>query len=73
MKELYKVTVEYYVMAEDEKDAESIYPNHIQNCTVFAYRAGQCCCLDWWDAIPFGSEDNRTCGDIILGKEEQCV
>jgi len=69
MKQLYEVERTFYVMAEDESDAETFQPNDAQECTnevslATTVDAG------WWDAIPFNSDDDRTCGEILKGQRQ---
>lgn len=67
MKKLYVVERRYYVMAESLLEAEDIEPDSITDCITFAFETDS---VDdeWWDVIPFNSDDDRTCGQIL---EEQ--
>ena len=66
MKKLFEVETRYYVMAEDKLEAENIDPRDIGSCSVYAVEAkmGE---IDarWVNAIPFNSDDDRTCGEIV--------
>ncbi len=63
-KKLYEIEARWYVMAEDEEEAQSIKPTDIQACSVFAIDP-IIIDADWNNAIPFNSDDNRTCGQIL--------
>lgn len=63
MKKLYRVDVYYFVMASSEKMALAVRPT-LGDCSRQAQIAGSVP-VDWWDAIPFGSEDDSTCGEIL--------
>lgn len=66
MKRLYEVEAKYYVMAENKRDAQAVCPA-LEGCAIFAFEPNSID-SDWWDAIPFNSDDGRTCGEIF---EEQ--
>lgn len=66
VKKLFEVEARYYVMAEDTLEAKHINPRDIDACSVYAVEAkmGE---IDsrWVNAIPFNSDDDRTCGEIV--------
>ena len=64
MKKLYEIEARWYVMAEDEEEAQSIKPTDIATCSVFAIEPISID-ADWYNAIPFNSDDDRTCGQIL--------
>jgi hypothetical protein len=68
MKKLYEVTVTYYVMAESEDEAECVDTLH-GDTTKEVERATSVDEL-WWHAIPFGGDDDRTCGVILQAERE---
>lgn len=70
MKKLYEVEKRYYVMAESVLEAASIIPNDIIACTTSAFETDS---VDyrWEDAIPFNSDDDRTCSQIL--KEQRAA
>ena len=67
MKKLYEVTKRYYVMAENEMEAECINISFEGEATVEAVVATSVD-TDWFDAIPFNSDDALTCGQILKGE-----
>lgn len=69
MKRLYEIEVKYYVMAENELEAQDIEPDYISNCSVFASEANSVD-HDWWNAVPYNSDDDKTCGQVLNEKEE---
>jgi hypothetical protein len=64
MKKLYEVNRKYYVMAENESEAEYAFDIDWTACTTEIYRA-KSIDSEWFDAIPFNSDDDRTCGEIL--------
>ena len=64
MKQLYEVAIYYYAMAENAEEAEAIKPD-LANCSIFANKVKIAVRDDWWSAIPFGSDDDKTCGQIV--------
>lgn len=68
MKHLYEIEARWYVMAKDEEDAQMIRPD-LSVCSVFACEVASAD-VDWWDAIPFGSDDDRTVGQIMKQMSE---
>lgn len=72
MKKLYVVDMQHtvYVMAEDERDAEREARRGIREygddpvCSVSEVKGGP---IDpgWSDAIPYGSENDRTVAQIV--------
>lgn len=63
MKKLFVVSYTAYVMAEDVEAAKYVHID-TDNSDI---EVSQATSVDhiWWDAIPFGSDDDRTCGQII--------
>ncbi|MCJ7829358.1 MAG: hypothetical protein MUP81_06430 [Dehalococcoidia bacterium] len=64
MKQLYEVAIYYYVMAENTEEAKTIKPDFLSDCTIFAHKT-KTIRNDWWECIPFGSDDDKTCGQIV--------
>lgn len=64
MKKLYEVEIKVYVMAEDKEDALYIASRECQPEEAEAYEAESVDAL-WWKSIPYGSDDDKTCGEII--------
>jgi len=64
MKRLYAIDARWYVMAEDEEEAQAIYPDSLSEVTIFAIEANS---VDssWWDAIPYNGTDDKMCGQIL--------
>jgi len=67
MKKLYEVQATTYVMAENEFEAVDVLNDFeteidIADCEVF--EAGSIP-RRWTDAIPWGGDDDKTCGEII--------
>ena len=66
MKNLYKVEAMWYVMAEDEMEAQILKPDAIDETSIFVMEASEVGVdADWWDAIPFNSDTDKTCGQIM--------
>ncbi len=65
MKKLYRVDAFWYVMAEDKEEAVDYKPM-LSECSKEASLASEVGVdyPDWWEAIPFNSDDDRTCGQI---------
>ena len=64
MKELFEVNQRYYVIADDELEAESIstFPGDVTKEVFKAEGVDH----EWWDCLPFGDDDtDRTCGEIL--------
>ena len=62
---LYEVVRTFYIMAENESEAESFQPCDPLSCNNEVYEA-KTVDSKWWDAIPFGDQkDDKTCGQII--------
>lgn len=70
MKQLYKLEIYCYVMAEDELEAQDIRIRHLGACSRFAIEA-ETVHPDWLDTIPFNSDDDRTCGQILEAQEKE--
>lgn len=66
-KQLFEVTKTYYVMAEDEQEANDFKPE-LDGCDSEAFPA-ESVNATWWDSLPFGGDDDRTCGQIITEKK----
>lgn len=65
-KQLYKVTITAYVMAESDGAAEHV-PVDQSQCDAQAEPATSVP-LDWVDSIPFGEDYDRTCRQILRGE-----
>ncbi len=67
-KKLYRVKVTLYVMGENESDACIAATN--AKFDIFECSAKKADHLDpgWEDAIPYNSDDLRTCGEILQGQ-----
>jgi len=71
-KKLYKVEAMWYVMAEDELEAQDIKPDDISTTSIFVMEASETGIdTDWWDAYPFNSDGNKTCGQIMAELEKE--
>jgi len=64
MKKLYEVERHFYVMAEDESEAENYIPLDPLACTNYVTEA-KTIDAEWADAIPFNSDDDKTCFEIL--------
>ena len=62
MKKLYEVTKLYYVLAEDELEAEYTDAGHGATTEVIEVNS---VAAAWLDLIPFGGDDDRTCREIL--------
>ena len=65
-KELYRVRVVLFVMAENESEARVAATRaqfDIFDCTA---RKAKIVNPDWKDAIPYNADDERTCSEIML-------
>ena len=67
MKKLYEVQMTVYAMAENENDAHSVATGYgveipIEDCEI--YKAGAVL-SPWIDCIPYGSDDDKTCREIL--------
>jgi len=69
MKKLYEVEMIMMVMAEDESDAKLVAAQNAsaENWDEFDAYEADSVKSEWWDCIPWGSDDDKTCGEIILG------
>ena len=63
MKTLYEVEARWYVMAENKEDAEEIRPSLLEVSLSAIKAAGVD--AEWGDSIPFGGDDDKTCGQIF--------
>ncbi len=70
-KKLYRVKVVLYVMAENESDARVAATN--AKFDIFECKAKKAEHLEpgWEDAIPYNSEDFRTCEEILAGQQNR--
>ena len=64
MKKLYEVERKFYVMAEDELEAEDFDPHDTSGCTNDAFLASGVE-AEWWNCLPYNGDDDKTCGQII--------
>ena len=69
MKRLYRVEAHYYVMAGGELEAVLIRPD--VDCCPRLAEAVSNVDSEWYDAIPFGGDDDRTCGEILQQQNEE--
>lgn len=70
-KKLYRVKVVLYVMAENESDARVAATN--SKFDIFECKAAKADHLEpgWEDAIPYNSDDFRTCAEILAGQQKR--
>jgi len=63
-KKLYHVEITVMVMAENETDAklEAVSNADILDCEA---NSATSVASEWYDAIPWGETDDRTCGQIL--------
>ena len=68
-KRLYRVKVVLYVMAENESDACMAATN--AKFDIFECAAKKAEHIDpaWVNAIPYNSDDDRTCAEIFAGQQ----
>ena len=69
MKKLYKVTMELMVMAENEEDAHYVATDPgveipEEDCEI-ENAVDEGCPEAWADAIPYGSDDDKTCKEVL--------
>ena len=64
MKRLYLIEARYYVMAEDRIEARHIIPDSISASIIFVSEVDKVD-ADWLDAIPYGGDNDKVCGEII--------
>jgi hypothetical protein len=69
-KKLYRVDVVLYIMAEDESDACAAATS--AKFDVFECEAEQARFIEpfWQDAVPYNSDDDLTCNEIVGGKDQ---
>jgi hypothetical protein len=69
-KKLYRVKVVMYVMAENESEARVAATN--ARFDIFECSARKADHVDpaWVNAIPYNSDDDRTCGEIFVGERQ---
>jgi hypothetical protein len=68
-KKLFRVRVDLYVMAEDEVNARLAATRakfDIFECTA---REAEALLSGWENAIPYNSDDERTCSEIFAAKK----
>ena len=70
-KKLYRVKVVLYVMAENESDACMAATN--AKFDIFECSAKKAEHIDrgWEDAIPYNSDDYRSCADVFAGQQKK--
>lgn len=64
MKKLYEVNRKFYVMAEDESEAENYTPMDSLCCSNEVWLATSVD-SEWWNALPFNGDDDIPCKDLI--------
>lgn len=67
-KKLHRVEVVLYVMAEDEFDACWAATNVRFDVLECVAKEAETIDLGWEDAVPYNSDDERTCSEIISSK-----
>ncbi len=72
-KKLYRVKVTLFVMGENESDACVAATN--AKFDIFECTARKADHLDpgWEDAIPYNSDDLRTCGEVMTNQQKMIV
>lgn len=64
MKKLYRVDAFWYIMADSEETAKAYKPM-LSECDIEVELARDTGVdIDWWDALPFNGDTDRTCGQI---------
>jgi hypothetical protein len=68
-KKLYRVKVILYVMAENESDARMTATNAAFD--IFECTARKVDVIDpgWEEAIPYNSDDSRTCAEVVADQK----
>ena len=67
---LYCVVRTFYILANDEVEAESYRPDDALSCTNEVFEATSVD-SEWWDLLPFTTDSNtgdKTCGELIRDK-----
>lgn len=65
-KMLYRVKIENYVMATDQLDAINVaITNCDESCVTEADKAHSVP-TEWKHAVPFGSDDDQTCHQVLM-------
>jgi hypothetical protein len=69
MKKLYEVQMTVYVMAVDEAQAHFVAIDNsveipFEDCEIYEAHAVP---PAWIDSIPYGSDDDKTCWEILKG------
>jgi hypothetical protein len=64
MKKLYSVEITVYVMAEDDDEAKRVAVKNCEEDSAEAWQA-KSVAHEWYDAIPFGADDDMKCGEIL--------
>ncbi len=68
-KNLFRVKVTLFVMAENESDACMAATNARFDIFECAARKAESLTPAWEDAIPYNSDDDRTCSEILNNKQ----
>ena len=68
-KKLYRVKVVLYVMAENESEACVAATNAQFDIFECAAKRAEHIDRGWENAIPYNSEDDRTCAEIMSGQQ----
>jgi hypothetical protein len=69
-KKLYRVRVVLFVMAENESDARVAATRARFDIFECAARKAKNIDPEWNDAIPYNADDERTCSEILTGKQQ---
>ena len=69
-KKLYRVKVVLYVMAENESDACVAATQARFDIFECSARKAEIIDPGWANAIPYNSDDDRTCSQIMLNKQQ---
>ena len=69
-KKLYRVKVVLFVMAENESEALVATTRARFDIFECAATKAEYVDLEWNDAIPYNADDERTCSEIVPGKQQ---
>ena len=69
-KELYRVKVVLFVMAENESDARVAATRARFDIFECAAKRAENVDPEWNDAIPYNADDDRTCSELITNKRQ---